>query len=364
MDLNRRDVYRALNTRVGNTSLHRLCGIEVPNGNRIWAKLEYENPTESAFDRVYPGLFELAESEGKIFPGITPVIECSTGNAGASFAWAAKELGYKSHVVIHADSPAARIAQIRALGADIILSPPGLYGAGYVELLNNILADDRASHATNGKDPATRLYAVTKIVPAARRFHAGIAQEALAQLLQATGRSSFSAFVAAVGSGDLICGVAEELERLGPRPLVVGMEAAEMPTVSALMRGDVLTSAPLPVEDLMLGVTGTSLPPDRLNIDFSLIDDVRGVTVDGWKTAERMLGDEEGLFVGRTSAGSLSAALSLCHDLEDADILTVFFDPKWKYTANFSPRHAGIYRGRILGSETDGSQLDGRHAKV
>lgn len=343
MDFRRESAYRALNLRVGNTTLHRLTKIKAPNQNRIWAKLEYENPTESAFDRVYPGLFELTENEGRIVPGITPVIECSTGNAGASFAWAAKELGYKSHVIIHADSPGARIEQIRRLSANVILSPAGQYGAGYVELLNTILEDDRSDHARNRKDPATRLYAVTKIVPVARRFHAGIAREAVAQLYRATGRNRFSAFVAAVGSGDLICGVAEELGVLGSRPLVVGMEAAEMPTVSALMRGDVLRSRPLPVEDLMLGVTGTSLTPDRLNIDFSLIDEVCGITVDGWKSAERILANEEGLLVGRTSAGSLAAALSVCNDLEDSDVLTIFFDPKWKYTSNFTPRFPATY---------------------
>src|SRR5262245_46615483 len=139
MHRRRKDVYRSINARVGNTTLRRLTNIAAPNGNRIWAKLEYENPTESAFDRVYPGLFESAESDGRIVPGVTPVIECSTGNAGASFAWVAKELGYESHVIIHADAPGARIAQLERLGAKVILSPAGQYGAGYVGVLNTIL---------------------------------------------------------------------------------------------------------------------------------------------------------------------------------------------------------------------------------
>jgi cysteine synthase A len=343
MHRRRKDVYRTLNARVGSTTLRQLTKIEIPNRNRIWAKLEYENPTESAFDRVYPGLFESAESDGRIVPGITPVIECSTGNAGASFAWAAKELGYESHVIIHADAPGARIAQLERLGAKVILSPAGQYGAGYVDLLNAILQEDRSDHAMGGKDPATRLYAVTKILPEARRFHSSIASEAVSQLHRATGRNGFSAFVSAVGSGDLICGVAEELRALGTQPLVVAVEPAEMPTISALMRGEVLTSKPLPVEELMLGVTGTGVPPERVNIDFSLIDDVRGITVDGWRSAERLLADEEGLFVGRTSAGSLAAALSICDDLEDSDVLTVFFDPQWKYTSHFIPNFPEIY---------------------
>jgi cysteine synthase len=122
------------------------------------------------------------------------------------------------------------------------------------------------------------------------------------------------------------------------------MEAAEMPTVSTLMNGGVLTSDPLPVEDLMLGVTGTSLPMDRLNIDFSLIDDVRGVTIDEWKTADALLVEREGLSVGRTSAGSLAAALQVCENLEDSDVLTVFFDSRWKYGSELAPNHPDLYR--------------------
>lgn len=339
----RKHIYDALSDLIGGTALRQLKNIDVPNGNRIWAKLEFQNPTESAFDRVYPGLFALAESQGAIRPGVTPVIECSTGNAGASFAWVARELGYQSTVVIHADSPPARIEQIRRLGAQIILSPAGLYGAGYVELLNELLAADRSRHQTIGAAPLERLYAVTKIVPAARQFHAPIATEAIHQLAAQSGRTTFAAFVAAVGSGDLICGVAEGFHAAGRHPVVVGMESAEMPTVSTLRDGGVLSSDPLPVDDLMLGVTGTSLPPERLNIDFSMINDVRGVTIAAWKEASQLLAEREGLHVGRTSAGSFAAAMEICEGFSDSDVLTVFFDPSWKYGTAFTPANPALY---------------------
>jgi cysteine synthase A len=343
MDKTRSSAYDALQSKTGNTSLYRIRHLSVPNGNRIWAKMELENPTESAFDRVYPGLFRLAESRGHIVPGVTPVIECSTGNAGASFAWAARELGYESRVIIHQDSPGARIAQIRSLGATVLFSAPKQYGAGYVELLNRELEEDRDQIRAGRKNPAAKLYAITKIVPEARAFHAPIAAEALAGLEAATGRAAFAAFVAAVGSGDLICGVAEGFRELGHRPRIIGMESEEMPTVSALRDGRVLTSDPLAIDDLMLGVTGTSLPMDRLNIDFSLIDDLAAVSIDEWKAVDRLLVESEGVHVGRTSAGSLAAALKACEELEDSDVLTIFFDPRWKYGSEFLPHHADIY---------------------
>lgn len=343
MNRSRADLYSRLKAEAGRTSLHRIQHIPVPNNNRIWAKLENENPTESAFDRVYPGLFELAETCGQIVPGTTPVIECSTGNAGASFAWAARELGYTCQVVIHEDSPAARIAQIRQLSADVLFSPPNEYGAGYVKVLNRILENDRRWASETAADSLSRLFAITKIVPEARLLQAPIGTEAVSQLVQATGRDSFAAFVAAVGSGDLVCGVATALSDLGLRPRIVGVEAAEMPTASTLMNGGMLTTEPLPIDDLMLGVTGTSLPMDRLSIDFSLIDEIHGVTIEEWKAIDVLLVEREGLRVGRTSAGSLAAALKICEDFHDSDILTVFFDSRWKYGDEFAPNHPELY---------------------
>lgn len=336
----RQNQYNSIRSRVGNTPLHRIRHIKVPNGNRIWAKLEFLNPTESAFDRVYPGLFEAAELAGHIAPGVNPVIECSTGNAGASFAWTARELGYESHVIIHEDSPFPRIEQIRRLGAHVILSPAGEYGSGYVALLNSVLEENRRAL---GAETHGRLFAITKIVPEARDHHRGIVHEALAQLKSTQLANGFSAFVAAVGSGDLICGVSSEFRRLGHHVEVIGMESKEMPTVSSLRAGRVLEATPLPIPDLMLGVTGTNLPMNRLNINFDLIDDVEGVSVEEWKSMDARLVEEEGLAVGRTSAGSLAAALRVAERVTNADILTIFFDPKWKYGDAFAPKFPELY---------------------
>ena len=62
------------------------------------------------------------------------IIETSTGNSGASFAWACRALGFMDyHVVIPEDMPSARIEQIRSLGAKTILSPSGEYVRGLID---------------------------------------------------------------------------------------------------------------------------------------------------------------------------------------------------------------------------------------
>ncbi len=143
MDKERSDLYEKVEQRTGNTHRYRISKIPVPHGNLIYAKEEWLNPTGSIFDRVYPFLFRCAEEKGFIVPGITPVIEASTGNAGTSFAWCARNLGYTDcSVIIHEDAPRARIKQIQSYGANIIFSPAGQFAKGYVKKLGELLPED------------------------------------------------------------------------------------------------------------------------------------------------------------------------------------------------------------------------------
>src|SRR5688572_25094453 len=91
MNEHRHELYAELFSKVGNTNLYKIRHIEVPNGNKIFAKEEYQNPTGSHYDRVYPYLLYEAEKRGVISPSTTTIVENSSGNAGASAAWACRE---------------------------------------------------------------------------------------------------------------------------------------------------------------------------------------------------------------------------------------------------------------------------------
>lgn len=334
----RRQVYAHLCSQLKPTPLHRISRIAVPNGNRIWAKEEFRNPTESAFDRVYPQLFQMLEERGCIVPYVTPVIECSLGNAGASFAWTAKELGYKATVITNADTPPARIQQIRSLGAEVIFSPPLEYGTGYVKLLNQLLERDRIEKGGKAGENPERLFAVTKILPEARRCFHSLAKEALEQRQSNELAGTFDIFVSAVGSGDLICGVSEYLKSRIENLETIAIEPAELRAVSALKQGRVLEYRPLSVDRLMIGVTATGVTLDRLNIDFDVIDRIETVSTSEWEHLDTMLMKQELKSVGRTSAGVLAVALRISETVKDKDILIVFYDARWKYGDTF-PGH-------------------------
>ena len=99
MDIQREKLYRELESRIGNTPILKLS-LHLPYGNRIFVKEEFRNPTGSHYDRVYIHLLKEIEKEGKIVPGVTPLIETSSGNAGSSFAWLCRELGYQAEVIV------------------------------------------------------------------------------------------------------------------------------------------------------------------------------------------------------------------------------------------------------------------------
>jgi cysteine synthase A len=114
---------------VGDTPLYEIKSIrgkEEYNGCRIFCKEEYRNPTGSHYDRFWVEFFRSLELNRTINEGNigNPIVETSTGNSGASFAWICRELGYKDYrVVIPADMPDTRKKQIESYGAKVHVSP-------------------------------------------------------------------------------------------------------------------------------------------------------------------------------------------------------------------------------------------------
>lgn len=142
---NRKVAYEKFLSELKLTPLHIFRNIDIPNGHTIVAKKEYLRKGGNNFGLIYWPMFlenELKRSN-PIDPDITPVIECSTGNANRAFVWTAKELGFKDiRSIIHRDAVPVRIERIQELGAEVIFSPAGLYARGYVDLLKELLRKD------------------------------------------------------------------------------------------------------------------------------------------------------------------------------------------------------------------------------
>ena len=343
MNSERIKIYESLEQKVGNTPLYEIKKIVIPNRNRIFAKEEFLNPTASNFDRVYPYLFRVAEEKGFIVPGITPVIEASTGNAGASFAWCARELGYTDATVItHADTPKARVEQIKSYGAKVIFSPAGELAAGYVRELEEILAEDKKQKGGKIGENPKRLYTVTKITPEGKVPFRKYVEEAIKQLGHIIADAHFDYFVCAVGSGTMISGVGGAFKKLGESTKIVAIEAVEVPAVSSLKKQEILPTEQYykhyTATDFPFGLGAAGLPPDKLDIDFDVIDDIQGVKAEEWKTALAALHSKENKKVGRTSGAELAVVLRMAENCFDKIFLITFHDPSWKYEDSYQPQ--------------------------
>ncbi|MFO0702954.1 MAG: pyridoxal-phosphate dependent enzyme [Candidatus Andersenbacteria bacterium] len=103
--------------RIGNTDLAELPA--PGHANRIYSKLEYQNVSGSHYDRVYRVLLEDLESRGVIRPGVTTLLETTSGNAGISCAFMARELGYRCMIFLPASLPENRKRAVAAYGAEV-----------------------------------------------------------------------------------------------------------------------------------------------------------------------------------------------------------------------------------------------------
>lgn len=154
MEESRRRKYAELSSKVGKTPLHVITphtySFEQESPHRIFAKAEFENPTESHYDRVYVPLIRTLEEEGRITPGETPLIETTSGNAGASFAWVCREMGYDATVIIPDNLPEGRIRDITQYGPTIRTTPGEDYVRGAADELKRVLTIENKERKAQG----------------------------------------------------------------------------------------------------------------------------------------------------------------------------------------------------------------------
>ena len=123
---------------IGNTPLLKLNNITPNKDINIFAKLEYLNPGGSIKDRIGIEIIETAEKDGLLKPGST-IIEATAGNTGIGLALAAFEKGYKLIIVIPEKFSIEKQILMKALGAELIITPSDKGIEGAVEKAEKLL---------------------------------------------------------------------------------------------------------------------------------------------------------------------------------------------------------------------------------
>lgn len=306
----------------------------IPNGNRILLKLDHFGTflsTGSFYDRLYPWLFLRAELAGFIHPARTRVVEGSVGNAGAAFAHVARVLGYKKRcVLLPADIYPARIRQIEKLGAEVMFSPSRVGAIGYIELLEEMLAEDWCKHG-RPKKGGSALFPISKIRKIPHEPYAKFLGEVLHQLARTGLAPRIDTFVFGVGSGNTLSQVGLALKRVNQAASVICCEHQEYPFVERLLKGQIPDDIDDWPEPDWPATTIHGVPLNKLNLNLGVIDDVvslsRQTREEGWFLVNNILG----LSAGRPTGLAFGAALEIANRVEHQTILTLVFDNVGKY---------------------------------
>lgn len=261
---------------------------------RVFVKLERNNPWGSVKDRPALFMIEAAESRGLIKNGI--VVEPTSGNTGIALAAIGALKGYKVILTMPESVSVERVKLLRSYGAEVILTPAEQGMDGAVKRALDLVQQLGAYMPNQFENPHNAL-----------AHELTTAHEILAQM-----DYKLDVFVAGVGTGGTITGVGRVLKRIyGSRVKIVAVEPASSPTLSKGKVG----------RHKIQGI-GAGFVPKIL--DTSLIDRIETVEDEEAMNTMKFLMKREALPVGISSGANIAVALRLAKDLsEDARVVTI-----------------------------------------
>ncbi len=275
---------------IGNTPLLRLSNysrfkdISTP----IIAKLEYFNPAGSVKDRVGFAMIRDAEEKGLIKKG-SVIIEPTSGNTGVGLAFVAAARGYKLILTMLDTVSIERRALLKALGAEVVLTPGSEGMPGAIKKANEIAQSIPGSYIPQQfENPA----------------NPDIHRKTTAEEIWRDTDGKVDIFVAGVGTGGTITGTGEALKQKNPNIKIVAVEPQDSPVLSGGRPG----------LNRIQGL-GAGFIPDVLNM--KILDEIIPVRTEDAYEAARALSKTEGLLVGISAGAAVHAATKLSKKAEN-----------------------------------------------
>lgn len=292
---------------IGNTSLVQLRSVVPPNCAKIFAKLEWENPTGSTKDRAAQAMIARAEADGRLKPGDT-IIEYTGGSTGTSLALICAAKGYRLHIVTSSAFSQEKLDHMAALGAELTLVPSEGGLTTRKLILDMVAAAEDLSRRphTYWTDQLRNSDSIAGYYP--------LAEEIWSQM-----HGKVDAFVQCVGTAASSRGVATALKRHRSDVQVIAVEPAESAVLSGGQPG------PHKIEGVGIGYAPPLWEP-------RLVDEIMAVKTADAKDMARRMAREEGLFAGTSSGANVVAAIRLGERLgPGAHVVTLMVDSGLKY---------------------------------
>ncbi|MEM0326176.1 MAG: PLP-dependent cysteine synthase family protein [Desulfurococcaceae archaeon] len=301
---------------IGKTPVIRITRVLPPRVKaEIWGKMEFLNPSGSVKDRIAVYMIRRALEKGELKPGMTLVVP-TTGNTGIAFASVGASLGFKVLIVIPEEMSAERFMLMKLLGADFYFTPGGEVDAGgALEVAKRLVAEnpDKYYLFDQWSDEAN-----------IEAHYETTGKEIIEQL------GCPKAFVANVGTGGTLVGVAKRLKEECRNVIVVGAEPAECAVATSWFKKGVVEACG---RHEVEGV-GDGFVPDIVARYKHLLDDFVTVSSEEAILMTRELARKEGLPVGISSGANVSAAIKVAeqYGLREGDkVVTILPDYAARY---------------------------------
>jgi cysteine synthase B len=287
---------------VGNTPLLPLRRVTASLSPRVQvlAKAEWFNPGGSIKDRPALNILRTALADGNLSIG-KRLLDSTSGNMGISYATFGAALGIPVTLTLPANASRERIAILKALGAELVLTDPLEGSDGAIRLARRMAgeAPERYFYANQYDNPANWQAHYLSTGP---------------EIMQQTG-GSVTHFIAGLGTSGTLTGVARCLRPYNPQVEIVAVQPDS--SFHGLEGLKHMATAIQP------GIYDPGLPDRTLEVSTEAAHEM-----------VRRLAREEGLFVGVSSGAAAVAALRLAQELEEGVVVTVFPDAGYKYLSD------------------------------
>lgn len=269
---------------IGTTPLVRINRI-IQAPAKIYAKLEFFNPLSSVKDRIGAAMIEAGERDGKITRD-TVIIEPTSGNTGIALAFVAAAKGYRLILTMPESMSIERRSLLRAMGAELVLTPASEGMKGAITRAEQLLKDTRHGFMPQQFNN-----------PANPEIHRKTTAEEIWR--DTDGKADI--LISGVGTGGTLTGVGEVVKSRKKSFRCVAVEPADSPVITQAKAGQELKPGPHKIQGI-----GAGFVPKNLNLD--VVDDVVPVTNDEAYKWARRAAREEGVLCGISSGAALCAA--------------------------------------------------------
>lgn len=293
---------------VGNTPMVKLNRVSEGCRGTVYGKLESHNPLSSVKDRIGLAMVEAAEREGALKEGST-IVEATSGNTGIALAYVGAVKGYKVILTMPDTMSIERRRLLKALGARLELTPGSEGMKGALAKAESIVDET----------PGAVMMQQFK-----NKANPDVHYRTTAEEIWKDTEGKVDVFVAGVGTGGTITGVARRLKELNPAIKAVALEPENSPVLSG---GD-------PGPHKLQGI-GAGFIPEV--VDRSVIDEVVTVTAEDAGATARDLGRREGILCGISAGANAWGALEIAkrEESDGKTVVTIICDTGERYLSTW-----------------------------